>query len=332
MIMSRPRLSASIVVEWYNATRARYSRGVQTLGELQRQAAAMLDEDRGLPFTLARPVELILTYNADALRHADVERTVDDALPVRHGLEVRIVPVAGGTYCVQKNRGAALSSGDILVFLDSDVVPEPGWLAIMLGAFSVGDVDAVVGNTFVDHGDGGCYSRAMALTWMFPLRSVRGPREPARMFYANNTAFRRHVFEARPFEDVPGFMHSAARTFLATLERDRITLWSVPDARASHPPPNGLRHFIMRAIAGGRARALDPHGESDRAAWRWVVADAKTVAYHVRRILRDGHKVGLSHWQKPAAIVVSSAYDVLFLAGSIVSRWFPGFMIRRFDL
>lgn len=46
-----------------------------------------------------------------------------------------IVEDAGGTFAEQSNRGATRASGDLLVMLNDDVVPHPGWLGHLLYPF-----------------------------------------------------------------------------------------------------------------------------------------------------------------------------------------------------
>ena len=330
--MTKAFVTASIVVEWYNATRAKRNRSQKTLAALAAQVQEISSDPARFAFALTRPIEVVVTYNADALQHDQVARAVYGCLPPDGPCAVRLAPVPGGTYCVQKNHGAAVSSGEVVIFLDSDVNPERGWLAAMLGAFRDSNVSAAIGNTYVDYSDGEVYSKAMALTWMFPLRSQTDGLERAKTFYANNVAFRKHVFQEGPFQDVPGFIHAAARQFVSRLEHDQIILWSVGDARASHPPPNGLMHFVQRAVAGGRARALSPTSQGSKGFWAWVASDLQAIAYHAKILLRDRRAVGLTWLEIPVAMTVSTSYDVLLFTGSVMSKLFPRWMFRHFDL
>ena len=53
-------------------------------------------------------------------------------------------------------------------FLDSDVVPEPGWLDRLLDALAGPGVEVVAGGTYVE--PVGLVGKTFALTWFFPLR------------------------------------------------------------------------------------------------------------------------------------------------------------------
>ena len=102
-----------------------------------------------------------------------------------------------------KNIGAARARGEVIVFLDSDVIPEEGWLASLLQALSNLDVGVVGGNTYIAHED--LNGKAFALFWFFPLREARGGlwRDPH--FFANNVAFRAEVFRAHSFPPLGTF-------------------------------------------------------------------------------------------------------------------------------
>ena len=330
--MSDGGISASIIIEWYNATRATRSRAHQALTQLAAQIEEIVRDPARFSFSLTRPIELIFTYNSDVLQHDQVSKTVFGSLPTERSFEVKLAPVPKGTYCLQKNHGSAMSSGQIVIFLDSDAVPEPSWLAAILTAFLDSRISAAIGNTYVDYSEGGAYSKALALTWMFPLRSKADGIERTQAFYANNCAFRRQVFLDRPFEDVPGFIHAAAGQFVSRLEHEGIVLWSIGNARASHPPPNGLSHFVKRAVACGRARALSPAASGTGTLCASFVSDLRTAAYHTKILLRDGRTVRLTWWETPVAIVVSVSYDFLIFAGFVMSKLFRRQMINHFNL
>ena len=172
----------------------------------------------------------------------------------------------------------------------------------------------------------------MALTWMFPLRDPYDRVTPSTWFYANNVAFRRGPFLCRKFPDVPGLTHAPAKLLVERLEHDGVTIWHTGGARASHPPPNGSIHFVLRAIAGGRARAfLETHPNALHV-MRWIQSDIGSVAWGCKRIVRNGSSVGLRWWQVPLAIMFPAAYYSLRCLGSLLSTLTPGLMRNRFDL
>jgi len=66
--------------------------------------------------------------------------STDDTAAVARAAGAQVLALAGtaGNPAAARNRGAAAATGEILVFLDADCLPAPGWLAALLGAHSRG--------------------------------------------------------------------------------------------------------------------------------------------------------------------------------------------------
>ena len=75
----------------------------------------------------AAPVEVIVVDDGSA------DETLD-ALPQVHGLRYHRRATNGG-FIAACNDGAGLARGDVLVFLNNDTVPQPGWLDALLDTF-----------------------------------------------------------------------------------------------------------------------------------------------------------------------------------------------------
>ena len=75
-----------------------------------------------------------------------------DALARFHklGIRCRAIPLDTDDYYQQKNVGAQLAEGRLLVFLDSDVVPNEGWLHHLLEATVDSTVSLVSGDTTIE--------------------------------------------------------------------------------------------------------------------------------------------------------------------------------------
>jgi hypothetical protein len=108
--------------------------------------------------------------------------------------EVRIISTEGLEYVEQKNFGARQSNPDLIIFLGSDVIPEPGWLIGLLGAFRNPEVQVAGGNTYLS--PEGLYGKAFALFWFFPMRVEGNGLRRTNGFWANNVAFRREFLES----------------------------------------------------------------------------------------------------------------------------------------
>ena len=332
-------MSVSVVLEWENMTYAEQERPRLALAALQAQAAALLlpspklPSDELAPVRLSGPLDVILPFNNDLIDEREFLKNVSDLVGERDSMRVRILPVANGTYCNQKNAGVAAATGEIVIFLDSDVTPEPNWMAAYLAAYEDPHVCVAVGNTYVDISRGDAYSRSMAMTWMFPLRSTTTELTQTKWFYANNAAFRKSTALAYPFSQTPGLKHMPATILVQQLERAGIALWHIGAARCNHPAPNGVSHFVRRAISAGRARVLGndgPVGFGIVAKWMW--AEIREIAWYCKRLMVDGEKVNLRWWQMPVAMSVTVSYYGLRYCGSLATYVAPNLMRSRLDL
>src|SRR5262249_50533735 len=91
----------------------------------------------------------------------------------------------GTTYVGLKTHGAGLSTSDVIIFCDSDVRYEPGWLDALLSGFRQQPGAAIVGGETTTP-IGGPYSLAVGLTFNFPRFSGDSDLVPAPMYWANN--------------------------------------------------------------------------------------------------------------------------------------------------
>src|SRR5262245_37918807 len=329
--MTTTRFAVSIVIEWYNMTHAELSRAARMLSGLKSQACSLYS-DVADPVRLAQPLELIIVFDSEHFEDEHVRKFIDGAVGNCEFLTIRYLPVPGADYCKQKNAGAAIATGEILIFLDSDLIPESEWLVAFLGAFKNANVSVVVGNTFVDWSRRDLYSKSIALSWMFPLRDPDAELTIAKTFYANNVAIRTKTFLSRQFPDVPGLTHVPAKLLVERLERDGVTLWYGRNARASHHPPSGGLHFVNRAISGGRARALSAESVTLSLVFRWVLNDIKSALLVFKRFILEGFKVELQWWQLPVATSIALTYSTFFMFGSLLSVVAPNFVKDRFKL
>lgn len=313
----------SIVVEWENARLAEAERPMAMLAELARQ----LDQ---LAEAAPRPVEILLLHNPEAVDAATVGAVVDRARPRdRWAAEFRLLASADRTYYQQKNFGVANSRHEIVLLLDSDVVPEPGWLARLLAAFDDPAVRVVCGSTYVELGS--LYERAVALFWLFPLRPETERLEEAKSFYANNVAFRRAVIAANPFPDLPTF-RGQCRMLSERLRRQGLRILRHTGARVSHPPPNGLRHFVNRALCEGHDEAVRDREQGRRLLRRAFKDYGRRMRYATGRVVADRAAVGLSPLGAAGAWGMAWSYYSLKLAGRLLTALHPGIVRRHFPI
>src|SRR4030095_11988374 len=133
---SRQMVTASVIVEWYNMSHAELGRARRMLAELRAQAASLYASDARAPVRLAKPLDLVIVFGNDQQIRQQVQSALGDLAKAGDSLVPRSLPISDGRYCQMKNAGAAFSQGEVIIFLDSDVIPEPNWLAEFLEAFS----------------------------------------------------------------------------------------------------------------------------------------------------------------------------------------------------
>jgi hypothetical protein len=291
-----PIISVSIIIEWENATRIGAARALRMLATVHDQLADST-------VTAFGAAELIILYPiGDA-----VPAMLKDAVTrIRQtGVACRIVPTAITDYYQQKNAGAAIARGDLLVFLDSDVVPRAGWLRHLLTAIRDPRVAVVGGATTIDHYD--FYSRALALIWIFPLPPITPNTRPTHFFWANNFVARRNTFLRYRFPDT-GQYRGQCSMLADTMRRDGLTLLMNDAALVGHPPP-AASDLLRRGYHSGADLVPWLRVNSGPSPW-WQ--GTKIVAHDIlvalRRIRTERREVGLGHGGAIAAIGVTGAY------------------------
>jgi hypothetical protein len=222
----------------------------------------------------------------------------------------------GLDYYPLKNRGAGLATGDVLVFVDSDVLPEDHWLAELLAPFAREDVDAVCGQTYITPTT--WYTSAMALAWMFPLRDERTRIVRAPKIFSNNLALRAGVFRFPPL---------GLRTRMPLrreFDRAGIAVWQNPRARLDHPAPPGVRGATVRALAQGRDAYMV---DSEARSWKSMAAalgdGTGRMLRGVRRALRERRRIGLRRSAVPPVVAIICGYYAIFLLGVVLTHASP---------
>lgn len=322
----------SIIIEWANTIWNGEARAAQLLDRLGREWQA-ISADR-YPKNL--PPEAVELLKRRAPRHellivsgvagvealeADIRRRVPESF------DVAIHVSAGSEYFPLKNFGAGLARGDFLLFVDSDVLPEKGWLAHLLGSFARPDVHVVCGQTYVAPRD--FISRAFALGWFFQLRDESAGFIVPRKFFANNIAFRADVFQQSGFPAIGARSRGASSSLGQTLERRGICVWENRMTGVDHPPPVGLTHIVIRALVQGRDYYLkDPEERG--------LEGVKRAARIARERLIRGYKETLQHWRQvglrrhevPAVMAFMSFYYGVVVLGGILTHLRPALMVR----
>jgi hypothetical protein len=313
----------SLVLEWENARLSELGRTQEMLKRLHEQ---IVEVEHPRP-------EIIILHDKDHVERRLIEEVVGKVSKLETWpADIRIFPTDGLGYYEQKNFGAQQSDSDLIIFIDSDVIPEPGWLANLLEAFQNPDVKVVWGNTYITQER--FYDRAFALFWFFPLRSDEEGLRRADYVLANNLAFRRETFEAFQFPSLPLFRGQCG-ALTENLKKHGIDIFCQPGARVSHPPPNGLRHFVTRAVCEGYDVALYRQHVQGRAA-----SPVASLTYHLRtfgrrsltRTVRHYRDVRLGPIGAFGAIGIAACYCVFGFAGALLAHVQPELVRRHFSI
>ena len=152
-------------------------------------------------------------------------------------------------YYESKMLGLKWTTGEIIVYYDSDCIYESDWLATLVGSFDNVNIQIVCGETTTD--GIGLYGTAMALCYIFPQYSGRSNLFPVNQYFLNNVAFRRSVLEAIPIPTNLPLYRGNCVIHAQTLLAAGYTIWRQPKARSLHAPPNGLGHYFKRFLLIG---------------------------------------------------------------------------------
>lgn len=312
----------SVVIEWENAKLSGLDRAREMLFRLSGQIRELDPARWQLP-------ELILLYDAQAIAPGVIENILNSAMGSAPPLRaLKLIPVTGKRYYELKNFGTTQTEADFLVFIDSDVIPEPGWLVALLGVFEQPGVDVVCGNTYIDTHD--LYTRAFALFWFFPLRASGSELIRTERFFANNVVFRKEIFDKHPFP-VSAKLRGQCADLARQLVKEDIGLYLHQGARVYHPPPHGLLHFIKRALCAGHDYTVIAR-ESGRCTA--VKIAARRCLYQTReaveRCRNHRAEVNLGKAGSIAAMGIAASYFGLVFAGECLTMVAPTIIPRYF--
>jgi glycosyltransferase involved in cell wall biosynthesis len=230
---------------------------------------------------------------------------------------LRVAEAPARSYAQMKAHAAAVTTGEVIVFADSDCVYGQGWLGAILEPFERPDVDVVTGETAIRIR--GPYSLAVAATFNFPGFTDDRDVAPASRYWANNVALRRAALTTLAVN--PRLSRGQCVLHAESLRGERSLVLRQPAARAHHDviaPRDFVRRYVdlgrdravlQRAGVGGTGRtrhvaAFPPDRDGDRPTTRVARRIARAVAQHPSRAVLV-----------PPAMPVVAAAAVLHAAG-----------------
>lgn len=249
-------------------------------------------------------VEIIIVHNQKQKAALDkFVSTVDGQY--RHAVRLLGMDAEHASYYKMKNAGATLSSGEILVFLDSDLTPAIGSFYDLVQPLYAETAVAVSG--YASFPSDSFISRAYSLFWMFPIFN-----QPETMgkyqLVANSCAFRRDWFLQKPFATDLGGLRTACSLISARLKQEGRVLHH-PNVWFYHELWNdSWRFFVWRAMVMGRdADKKQGHKASSSKlsrAYHALKAMTHDMTRLMKRHIKYHHLIGLPLWQVPASLLV----------------------------
>lgn len=313
------QIDLSIIIEWENVLLSGEERCLMMIRKLGNQLAEV-----------GRSAELLILFDPDRVDTSDFEIIVRKNLYLKSPdllLDVQFEELHDCHYFQFKNEGAKRARGDILIFIDSDVLPEENWLKeISQPFYNHPEIQVLAGNTYLSKNT--LYEKAFYIGWFFtPRESDNILHKERQRFYANNVAFRHEIFLQHPFPDMPSGVTRGACAHLAPmLVESGITIWTNTAARVEHPPPAGLKHYIVRAFATGRDKVFYMSGPDSSLVTRYGLT-LVFIGYRVLlmgyRLMRKKYRSGLIIVNAPLAFTIILNFYFLVFIGATVSLIFP---------
>ena len=233
------------------------------------------------------------------------------------GLKVILAPVH--TSYELKNAGARVAAGDLIVFLDADCVPQPGWLRALVTTMRRNpDAAATSGRTVYE--EHGLVARALTVLSRGFLDPGGNGAGRTKFISNNNGCIRREVFLAHPLPTEGGPF--AARVQSEALRRKGGRMLFTPDAVVVHefegwPMERDIRRNIGYATI--RIRQMDP---AMPFAWLARLGPVSIPLFFVARTidscwdcLRVGRRYGLRWFELPAAFAMAVVVHAMELGG-----------------
>ena len=304
----------TVLIEWENAI------DVEDEWTARAMVAFQTELERCRDLLSERPKVMYL-YNANAVQEDTILNVIDRVAPkLRELADLELVPTPGLTYYQLKNFGAQRAQTDIVIMLDSDAGPQPGWLPGLLKPFADQEIEAVGGFTVLGYED--LLSRTMALIWIFNLASEREITVQRKKIHANNCAMRTEFFRSNPFPELPAFKKQCG-IWLRDIDRRGVRWTRTADAMTVHAPHPGFKFLAWRAWTAGMDRDFQAyfsgtHSRLGRLGYAFRMWGKKSWRA-TRRIITKHTEVDLPTWQVPAALLIAYGFYTVWLGGELWS-------------
>lgn len=296
---SVPVISVVIVVDFSSGQAKGWDELRKTLAALSTQS-------------LCKAAEFILV-ECEEQKH-EIPPDLSEILPL-----LKIVLASATSSYELKNAGVLASSAEIVVLLDADCVPEPGWLKTCVNVLQEHPDVCVVSGRTVYAGES-LVQRAMALL----LRSYvdRGQTAMTRHISNNNAVFRRSVYLAHPLPTNAGVHASMLQA--ESIIRDGGCLLFEPRMRVVHAYDGWATERDIRLNMGYGVfitRLLDrrmPHAWMFRFGYLSIpLVVLARILNSWRLCLQFGRHYGVTWYELPIVFLLGGVVCTLEIPGMI---------------
>lgn len=321
--------NVAFIVEWDNARLSEVDRARDMLRQLNTQAAAYANKTNA-------KFELILIYDPEEIPKDLPTSVLAECVDEKTWPgTIRLLEAVGLPYYEQKNFGVRQTNADLIFFVDSDIIPDKDWLALLMDALRNPDIKVIGGETYLSNDT--FYEKLVSAFWQFETQGSAGRPEiyETRGFYANNVVFRGDILRENPFPTLKSY-RGACAALAANLRANGYKIYRHGAARVSHPPPEGMSHFVSRAICHGHDMMMV--GATKNAVW-FRASPLGSVWRYLRDLVNAPGRItaryrqaglGVAGWL--AAMGLAFTYYTLKFFGDLMSFFAPRKVRQYFSI
>ncbi len=213
-----------------------------------------------------------------------------------------------------KALAARQSTGDYVLYLDGDCLPDPGWAEAHLEALVSGEAEATGGFTRYDGGFLAAVDTILDFGFLLPRK-----RRRIGCYASNNSGFKRSLLLSIPA--IKNGLRCDCYAHAQYLQRTGKQVLLVPGARVLHAVQPFLVERFRQGFDAVGACWVNPALVETRFLRLGILAAPLFYGVAVwrdfRRLLAGYRDLDLSWWQVPAALVLLPLFRLVDLAGMV---------------